>query len=399
MWTSQQTADRLGVKLETVYAYVSRGLLARHPAADGRSSLFSEEDVEALARRGRPRRTTRTSAIDFPIHTSISSLEGDRLLYRGQDARRLARTATFEQVAELLWTGSLPGHAPTWLPSGAVTPAATTPVHAIRLAVVNAAAHDPLRSDLAPTAVADTARTVVASAAAALPPVGDGRVPRLTLPAGGPPVRSTVAGRLWAALTPVRPRPGLLAAVNAGLVLIADHELATSTLAARVAASTRADPYAVALAGLGALAGPLHGSASSRIWNVFHDAAQPPGPDRAVARALDTYGQHPGFGHPVYVELDPRAVELLGLLRAAGGSRQMTVVDNVLSTVQQRSAAYPNVDFALAALAFVAGMDADAGEVLFTVGRLAGWIAHAIEEYDEQPLRYRARAVADRTGS
>lgn len=394
MLTSQQAAQRLGVKLETVYAYVSRGVLARHPAPDGRSSLFSEEEVEALARRGRPRRNTRPAAIDFPIHTRISSLDGDRLLYRRHDARRLARTATFEQVAELLWTGSLPERPPTWPRAGTDTSAATTPVHAIRLAVVNAAAHDPLRNDVSPTAVAATARHLVASAAAALPPAADGRVPRLTLPAGGPPVRTTIAGRLWAALTPARPRSGLLAAVNAALVLIADHELATSTLAVRVAASTRADPYAVTLAGLGALAGPLHGSASARVWALFHDAAQPPGPSEAVARALDTYGEHPGFGHPVYVDFDPRAVEILDLIHAAaGGSRQMTVVDTVLSTVQQRSGTYPNVDFALAALTFVAGMGPEAGEVMFTVGRLAGWIAHAIEEYDEQPLRYRARAV------
>lgn len=396
MLTAQQAADRLGVKRETVYAYVSRGVLARHPAPGGRSSLFSEDEVEALARRGRPRRSTHPAAIDFPIHTSISSLDGDRLLYRGHDARRLARTATFEQVAELLWTGSLPARPPTWPRAGTDTPAVTAPVHALRLAVVNAAARDPLRNDLSRTAVAATARHVVSSAAAALSPAADGRVPRLTLPAGGPPVRTTIAGRLWAALTPVPARSGLLAAVNAALVLIADHELAASTLAARVAASTRADPYAVTLAGLGALAGPLHGSASARVWKVFRDAAQPPGPSEAVAGALDTYGGHPGFGHPVYVDFDPRAVEILDLLHAAsGGSRQMTVVDTVLSTVQQRSGACPNVDFALAALTFVAGMEPEAGEVLFTVGRVAGWIAHAIEEYDEQPLRYRARAVTD----
>jgi citrate synthase len=394
MLTSQQAAHRLGVKIETVYAYVSRGVLARHPGPDGRSSLFTEEEVDTLARRGRPRRTTRPAAIDFPIHTRISNLEGDRLLYRGQDARRLARTATFEQVAELLWTGTLPTRPPTWPRASTDTPAATAPVHAIRLAVVNAAAHDPLRNDLSRTAA--TARHLVAAAAAALPPAADGRVPRLTLPAGGPPVRTTIAGRLWAALAPGRPRSGLLAAVNAALVLIADHELATSTLAVRVAASTRADPYAVTLAGLGALAGPLHGSASARVWAMFHDAAQPTGPSEAVAHALDTHGVHPGFGHPVYVDFDPRAVEILDLLHAAaGGSRQMTVVDTVLSTVQQRSGTYPNVDFALAALTFVAGMGPEAGEVVFTVGRLAGWIAHAIEEYDEQPLRYRARAVTD----
>ena len=398
MWmlSARDVADRLGVKVETVYAYVSRGQLTRQLSADGRSSLFSEDDVERLARRGRPRRATRPAAIDFPIHTGVTSLSGHRLAYRGRDARRLARTCTFEQVAELLWTGTLPEEAPRWdlrvgAPAGV---GVTAPVDVIRQSVVLGAARDPMKADLSQDAVVGTARTIVACAVGALSPAGDGRVPRLTLPAGGVAHRGTVAGRLWTALSPARPRAGLLAAVNAALVLLADHELATSTLAARVAASTRADPYAVVLSGLGALAGPLHGSASGPVWHVFNDAAGPSGAAPAVGRALDTYGRHPGFGHAVYTDVDPRAVELLDLLHAAaGGSRRMTVVDAVLSTVTQRTSAFPNVDFALAALAYVAGMGDDAGEVLFTVARLAGWVAHALEEYQEPALRFRARAV------
>src|SRR5436305_1899955 len=104
--TAQQAARRLGVKVDTVYAYVSRGVLASRKAPDGRASLFDAADVEALARRGRPRRTTRPAALDFAIETSVTSLTADgRLSYRGFEVTHLAKVATFEQAAELLWTG------------------------------------------------------------------------------------------------------------------------------------------------------------------------------------------------------------------------------------------------------------------------------------------------------
>lgn len=393
MLTSIQVADRLGVKLETVYAYVSRGLLERHQGLDGRSSLFRESDVERLARRGRPRRTTRSAAIDFSIRTQITSVEPARLSYRGHDARQLARTATFEQVAELLWTGALPAETPAWQPPDIGKFSVDTPTDRLRLAVIAAAARDPFRKDLSPAAVAGSARTLIAAAVASIPPAGDGRTPRLVLPTGGQPLRATMAGRLWAGLTPNPPRAGMTAVMNAALVLIADHELAASTFAARVAASTRADPYNVVLAGLGVLAGPLHGGAGHRVWQVLADA-EGAGPAPAVAKALDLYGHHPGFGHPIYTDVDPRAAEILDLVRrAAGGSRQMALVDAVLSSVQQRAGLGANVDFGLAALAYVAGMSSDASEVIFTIGRIAGWVAHALEEYQEVPLRFRPRAV------
>lgn len=389
----EEAARRLGVKVETVYAYVSRGVLRSHRRPGSRASWFDARDVEAVARRGRPRRTTRPAAIDFTVETRITAIRDQHLLYRGIDATRLASDVTFEQVAELLWTGLLPSEAPSW-PSVAVAPfAGPTAVDHIRHAVVAAAAADPLAGDLRPGAVTARGRRVIAAMVDALPVAGDGRTPRLELPAAPTPLRSTIAGRLWARLAPRRPRPGMLRALNAALVLLADHELAASTVAARVAASARADPYAVVLSGLGPVSGPLHGRASRYARDLVAGTLAS-GAGAALAHALGLHGAYPGFGHFLYPDGDPRARLLFDLLRAAvGGTAVFAAAEEVVDLVRRRAAIEPNVDFALGVLAAAASMTPDAGEAIFTIARTAGWVAHALEEYGEAPLRFRARAV------
>ena len=108
--TAAEAARRLGVKPATLYAYVSRGVLNRDKAPDGRGSLFAAEEVERLAQRGRPRRPA--GATDITVESAITEITADRLRYRGLDALRLATSHSFEDVAELLWTGQLPQPAP-----------------------------------------------------------------------------------------------------------------------------------------------------------------------------------------------------------------------------------------------------------------------------------------------
>ena len=113
--TAAEAAQRLGVKPATLYAYVSRGVLRRDHADDGRRSLFDSDEVERLARRGRPRRPA--GAADITVESAITEITGDRLFYRGLDVIRLATSRTFEDVAELLWTGELPPGSVRWRPS------------------------------------------------------------------------------------------------------------------------------------------------------------------------------------------------------------------------------------------------------------------------------------------
>jgi citrate synthase len=392
--TSDQVARRLGIDVRTVYAYVSRNVLARTLAEDGRSSRFDPAEVDALARRGRPRKgTTRVGGVDVSLATGITRVEPEHLFYRGHDAVELARTASFEQVAELLWTGELP--APDDGPAFAVPgealrvlnalrralPAASGPLDRFAAAAAATAPLFPLRVDLQPASVRAHARRLIATFVEALP--GADRRPAR----GG----ASVAARLWLGVSAETATAASTRLLDAALVLLADHELATSTMAARVAASTRANPYAVVLAGLGALNGPLHGSAALACHRLLVEAAAS-APEPAVARALAA-GPLAGFGHPVYRGDDPRAVHLLERAEALGSRKERALVDGVRAAAVTVSGARPNVDFALAAVAFVLGLPLGATEAIFAVARTAGWVAHALEEYGEQPLRFRARAI------
>jgi citrate synthase len=173
-------------------------------------------------------------------------------------------------------------------------------------------------------------------------------------------------------------------------VLLADHELATSTLAARVAISVRADAYAAFIAGLATVSGRLHGSAAGDAHRLLQDAAEH-GADVAVRRRLDAGQRLPGFGHTVYRDGDPRLAPLLeSARRLPGTDAGQAVVDQVLRAASLRLAQQPNVDFGVAAVTYLGGMDPDVP--LFAVARLAGWAAHCLEELAERPVRFRGLA-------
>ncbi len=118
--------------------------------------------------------------------------------------------------------------------------------------------------------------------------------------------------------------------------------------------------------------------------------------EQAVAGALATHGTVPGMGHPLYETADPRATCLLELLDPLLGRRDRALIDGVIDSAAASSRARPNIDMATAALAFAMQMSADATEAMFDIARIAGWIAHAIEEYGEAPLRFRARGPLHR---
>ncbi len=400
--TAAEAARRLGVKPATLYAYVSRGVLSRVRAPDGRASLFGAEEVERLARRGRPRRPA--GVADITVESAITEITGDSLRFRGLDATRLAVSRTFEEVAELLWTGEFRSAPEPWrarpgaLAAGraaqAALPGGTLPLERLQVIVPAMAATDPLRLQLDRSAVIAAGRNIIAGMVDCLPSgallTPAGQTP--SSPPGAADPGEPVAGRLWSRLCDRRPAPGLMRALSAALVLLADHELAASTLAARAAASVRADPYAVVGTGLGAMSGALHGGASLGAETLMAAASGPEDVPRVVAELLRRGEKVPGFGHFVYKGGDPRAVLLLDLVRrAAPKSGQLAVADAVFAEVRQKSLPEPNIDFAIATLVRVAGMVRGAGEAIFAVARTAGWIAHALEAYSGPgPLRPRA---------
>lgn len=392
--SSAEAARRLGVKPATLYAYVSRGVLRRRRDTDGRRSLFDAAEVEELARRGRPRRPPRESGSEMVIESSITALRDGRPFYRGRDSLELAATCSFEQVAIWLWTGEAgesgePALAEPWsaVPAArepgtaaqAGLPAATLPRERLQVIMAALAAADPLRHTVDRRASVATGERLIVAMTECLPVVGE-----------CPGTR--IEERLWRALCPAPPDPDLLGALRAALILLADHELAASTLAVRVAASVQADPYAAVSAGLAVLGGPLHGGASLGAEALLDEIAEPGDAARILGTRLRRGERIPGFGHQLYKSADRRGLFLLDRLRTARPEhRALAVADAMQDELRRRRLPELNVDLALAVLTRVAGMIDGAGEAIFAVARTAGWLAHALEEYDKRsPIRPRA---------
>jgi citrate synthase len=398
--STHDVAVHLGVKKATVYAYVSRGLLTSRRNGEGKESLFSEAEVKAFAAQRRRGAATLDQAGSPVIHTGITLVTDEALYFRGHDATSIARRQSFESVANLLWSGELrevpftPDRALRDL-AEAVTaplPASSRLTDRLRVIVAAAGAADRLRFDTTRAAVIATGRTIIGTMVAALP---------LRSREAASPEGFALAAALWSRLSTVAPSPDRVAVLNAALVLLADHDLAASTYAARVAASTRAHPYAVVGAGLAALDGPLHGAASSLVVEMLTAAVRSGDALGTISDRLRAGGGVPGFGHPLYGDGDPRAATLLELSSAlpaidieleAGaceGRRARDLIDEVAAAMESRAGARPNIDFALASFTLLNGMRPDAGEAIFAIARTAGWIAHAIEEYSDQPSRFR----------
>lgn len=418
-----EAAERLGIKQASLYAYVSRGVLSRRREADGRASMFDADEVQELARKGRPRRPA-GGPTELVIESGVTELTPSTQRYRGYGATELALRCSFEDVAMLLWTGSLPARsshavatgmvAPGWqatpeaLAAGsaaqAALPAGTLPLERLQVIVPALAATDQFRLHLDQPAVVAAGKALIAGMTGALPtPVGDqgqaGTVPSATVPSAIA-ASGAIAARLGAKLCAGPVPPGLIRVLNAAMVLVADHELAASTLAARVAASMRADPYAVVATGLGAMGGALHGGAALGAELMLGSANSPADAPRVVGDLLRRGERLPGFGHFVYKDGDPRANLLLQIVTEfAPDSALLAVATAVTDEARQRALPEPNIEFALAVLAGVAGMIRGAGEAIFATGRTAGWLAHALEEYERNiPIRprgvYTGRAAA-----
>jgi citrate synthase len=427
MLSSAEAASRLGVKPETLYAYVSRGQLHRERSADGRRSWFDPAEVERLAGRGRQGAGPAVGRLS--IESGITAIHPAGHRYRGLDAVALAGERRFEEVATWLWIGQFGDRGAVWRADEAglgvgratqsVLPDDTLPLERLRVITAALATADDLRLQLDPPAVVAVGQTLLAAmveclpdAAAAKPPTASQAPDRRESPADSPSPREVgaasgpgalgaeagIAERLWGKLTASRPEASLVGPLDAALVLLADHELAASTLAARTAASVRADPYAVVSAGLAVASGTLHAGASLDIETLLAEAGRPERAARAVGERLRRGDRIRGFGHFVYAAGDPRASHLLDRLRAippaelrGGAGDRLAVADAVLAAASHRRLPPPNVDFALATLASMAGMIPGAGEAIFVIARTAGWLAHALEEYQRGvPLRPRA---------
>ena len=371
-WLSaDEVCERLGVKPQTLYAYVSRGRLRAEPFPGApQRSRYHAGDVLALAgrkARGRKAGDVAAGAIAWGepvLDSAITTVAGGRLYYRGRDAVRLAQSETLEAVARLLRGGhgaALRRHAREPPPTGATMRARAFAVLAAR------AGSDPAARGRAPLALAVEAASLL-----------DALTDAVCGAATGGAVHERLA-RAWGCRDSD--------VVRRALVLLADHELNASTFAARVAASTGASLAACALAGLAALSGPLHGGAGARVEALAAESARI-GPRDAIAARLAQGAAMPGFGHPLYPDGDPRAAALLAAFVPTPPFEALRVA------VEGATGERANVDFALGAMAASLALPTDAPFGLFAVARCAGWIAHSLEQLNTGVLiRPRARYV------
>ncbi|HEU4620562.1 MAG TPA: citrate synthase family protein [Gammaproteobacteria bacterium] len=387
--SAPEAAAELGVSAATLYAYVSRGLVRSEPVPGERAKRYRAEDVRALRERRAPpssdgaasARRASSPTFNGPVLASgISVISDGALYYRGVDAAELARHATLETAASLLWqTTDYDPFAAANLPriAGALRAVIDStkechPVDRAMAALALAGQADDGAFNRTDHGLAMTAARIVRLLAALL----GGRE------ASAAPVHEQLAAA-WSLDAKGKEL------VRMALVLLADHELNASTFTLRCAVSTGANLYEGIVAALAALKGPLHGGATTRAALQLEKLLEgdPLGLVREQAEAAERFA---GFGHAIYRDFDPRAKALLDAIAKGFGERFLT--RELPEYVHKVAGVRPNVDYALAALVRVLGLPRLAAIGLFAVGRSVGWAAHAREQMRERML-IRPRAI------
>ena len=354
--------------------------------------------------------------------SAICQVDGaaGRLYYRGYEIGDLAHAVSFEDVTRLLWFGALPtaGERAEFLACldgtrGLPTsleallrslPRDCHPLDALRTGISLAAAYDP---DARSTEDAPNLRkayrlmTLIPETVAAWHRIRTGREPVRTALTG------SHAARFLHLLSGGAPAPEVARVMDLVLTLHADHEFNASTFAARVAVATRADLHAAVVAAIATLKGPRHGGANEDVLSMLRDIGDPQRAEAFVesrigARAglskrerSNPAARMPGFGHRVYKVDDARARVLRGLAKemamATGRERLFEVAERVYEAMRARTTLPVNVDFFSAVVYDALDIPPDLCTSIFAVGRVAGWCAHALEQYaDNRLIRPRA---------
>jgi len=237
------------------------------------------------------------------------------------------------------------------------------------------------------------------------------RIRRGHEPEHGAPAGSHAA-RFLHLLSGRGPVPEVARVMDLVLILHADHEFNASTFAARVAVATVADLHAAVVAAIATLKGPRHGGANEDVLSMLREIDDPRRAEAFVesrigARAglskrerSNPAARMPGFGHRVYKVDDARARVLRGLAKemaaATGRERLFEVAERVYEGMRARTTLPVNVDFFSAVVYDALDIPPDLCTSIFAVGRVAGWCAHALEQYADNRL---IRPRADYIGS
>jgi citrate synthase len=358
--------------------------------------------------------------------SAICTVDGSagRLWFRGYDIADLCAHASYEETTALLWDGELPNRsalaefglrlaAHRAVPESVLDamrhfPPNAHPVEALRAALATHAMHDPetrlndadanRRKSLRLTA--QTATLVAAWAR-----LREGRAPIAPAAAG------SHAENFLMMLHAAAPDADSIAAMDAILVLHAEHEMNASTFVSRAVVATFSDIHSAVIAALCALKGPRHGGANEDVLAMLEEIGRPERAEPYIRARLDARARMtreargdprnriPGWGHAVYRVHDPRAPRLRALARRAA-VRSGTVVyaeiaDEVFRVMSTETDLPVNVDFFSAVAYKALGIPIDLCTSIFAVARMAGWCAHIMEQYANNRLM---RPRAEYTG-
>ncbi len=357
--------------------------------------------------------------------SAICAIDGaaGRLYYRGYEIGELVDAASFEDATHLLWFGELPGRAEATafaarladtrgLPDPVLRmlrelPPDAHPLDALRTAVSLAASVDPDRRHgdrEANLRKAFRLMSLISAAVAAWQRIRTGREPIVEQEGG------SHAAHFLRGLEGHGPAPEVARVLEVILILHADHEFNASTFAARVAVATLADLHAAIVAAIATLKGPRHGGANEDVLSMLLEIGDPARAEAFVDARLGARGtlsrseradpraRVPGFGHRVYRVDDARARVLRGMAKsmaeATGQTRLFEVAEGVYAAMRARTTLPVNVDFFSAVVYHALGIPPDLCTSIFAVGRVAGWCAHALEQYaDNRLIRPRAEYV------
>ncbi len=387
--TADEAAAELDITKNTLYAYVSRGLVRSEPDDEQRRTRrYRAEDIRQLKRKKKLKQdpmTAARTALDWGLpvlESALTLIDDGSFYYRGRNACRLARTRDLEAVAPLLWDieADRIDLAAVELPVevGDQPAPEASPLDRMQMLLPRAQAADNRAYDLSAKGMVQTGTRLLALLTAL---IDDKEA------SGG---TGTVAERLRAAWdAPV----GTASLLNTALVLSADHELNVTALTVRSVASADASPYGAVNAGLSAARGRRHTGSTARIAALLREAGRPDRFRTTVADRRRRGDTVPGFGHRLYPEGDPRATVLMEGLKSerpeAEGTAFARVAQEVGPDLLDRPPAF---DFALVALGEALSLPPRAPLMLFVLGRTVGWVGHMLEQYEEeQVLRPRAQ--------
>jgi citrate synthase len=384
----------LDIKPQTLYAYVSRGLIRSVRESGRRASLYSREDIKKVLARSQARAghgAVAAGAMRWGepiIPTAITGISGEGPRYRNRLATELARSgSSFEAVAELLWTGVWHDEPAGWalapLPAEIPRLAATLPTNLAATQLVEIFAMFTLTLGMSRGSTAermrngnplDAARQVIQTLAGCMGYLSARQ--RFARVRNHERISSVLARALG-----VAPDAQNIIALEAILVLLADHELTPSTFAARVAASSGATLHACLGAALCSNSGVQAAQLYDRVESMLRGAASAAELARRISVLQGGGLPPPGFNHPLYPRGDPRADFLLAMSRRwPRPPKALAALHAFLDAEAPRRNLLPRVELGVVALALAMRLPAYSAGALFSISRCAGWVAHVMEQ-------------------